>query len=86
MDAKDVAVSLPLTGPGGAGMRTVFDRLRQRLNGTLFFDLGKGCAAELRVETEQDVTMTMRLRRPRGEARLSTVTKMKTDSTLKLVE
>jgi len=86
MDAKDVAVSLPLTGPGGAGMKTVFDRLRQRLNGTLFFDLGKGCAAELRVETEQDVTMTMRLDGPEGEARLSTVTKMKTDSTLKLVE
>lgn len=86
MDAKDVAVSLPLTGPGGAGMKTVFDRLRQRLSGTLFFDLGRGCAAELCVETEQDVTMTMRLDGPEGKASLSTVTKMKTDSTLKLVE
>lgn len=86
MDAKDAAVPLPLSGARDSAMKTVFDRLRQRISGTLFFDLDKGCAAELHVDTEQDVTMTMHLEGPEGKTTLSTVTKMKTGSDLKLIE
>jgi hypothetical protein len=86
MDMKDVAINPP--GPAGQSprMKTVFDRLKQINTGTIFFDLQKGCLVEMHIDTDQDVTMTMKMARTDAEVKLSTVTKMKTGSDLKLVE
>ena len=86
MDMKDVAINPPGPAAQNLRMKTVFDRLKQTNAGTIFFDLRKGCLVEMHIDTEQDVTMTMQMANTGAEAKLSTVTKMKTGSDLKLVE
>ena len=86
MDLKDVAIAPSMPAAQGLQMKTVFDRLKQTMAGTIFFDIRKGCIVEMHVDTEQDITMTMKMAKTDAEVKLSTVTKMKTGSDLKLVE
>jgi hypothetical protein len=86
MDVKNAAVASPMPAAESLQMKTVFDRLRQRMSGTLFFDIRKGRLVELHVDTEQDVTMTLTMKKPDADVKLSTVTKMKTGSDLTLIE
>jgi hypothetical protein len=86
MDMKDVAINPQGPAAQNLRMKTVFDRLKQTMSGTIFFDIQKGCLVEMHIDMEQDVTMTMKMAKTDAEVKLSTVTKMKTGSDLKLTE
>lgn len=84
LDMKDVAVN-----PGGAAaqsvrLKTVFDRLKQTDTGTIFFDIRKGCLVEMHLDMDQEIAMTMKVPGHEAGATLSSSTRLKTTSSLKL--
>ena len=86
MDMKDVAINPPGAAAQNVRLKTVFDRLKQTNTGTIYFDLRKGRLVEMHVDMDQEIAMTMKMARTDAEVKLSTATKMKISSDLKLVE
>jgi hypothetical protein len=88
MDVKNLEIGLPQGGGAGPGGKAVFERLRQNMTGTIYFDLQKGCAvgAHTDSESEQHMSRTVKTQDEGKEVTFTTATTMTMASELKLVE
>lgn len=82
--AKDLELSPP--GSSDVPMTVMMDRLKQRLDGKIYFDQQKGRVLSVHLATTQDAAMTMKVA-AKGEGEpFTSSTQMKMETDLKLLE
>lgn len=81
---KNIAMEMPQEE--GVQMQTTFDRLQEKVSGSIYFDPERGCLVEMHLDLEQEMAMTSRLAKDEAKMAFTAATKMKMATDLKLVE
>lgn len=85
VDAAGIEVSAPALKTPGASMKTVIEKLSQKVSGNLLFDVKRGCPRQSRIEILQDITSSTTMRKDEKSTTIRTTTRMKISAEGKLL-
>ena len=86
VSAKDVEMGLPQSEKTPLSIKAVFDKLNQKVNGTIYFDPKKGELVSMGMKIDQDIVMSMRMAKGDQKASFTSGTKIAMTVDLSLLE